>query len=410
MEFFQQLGEHVEALWQQQGCDEAAFPQIAARALGELPPHKHTNLLEVVNKATSAHNLPTQRDMKASFGDPPLTLFEGRNFRIDVLFWLSGVPGIHQHAFSGAFHVLEGSSIHTRWRFVAEDRVNVRLILGRAEFTDVEILQQGDIREILAGPSMWHATYHLDKPSLTVVVRTVVEPDKVPQYSLTPPGVATAPFHRLDSVVRQAQLLNMMLQVRPEECFAQLRRLLSVKDGYWIYEVLQHLWRAIDDEDARYMVLATVRQHHSRLVDALEASLDYGVRGDRIMRVRMDVGEDADLRYLLALLRNVPDGSEIRRLISIRHPGSDVVMLIEGWVRKLAATGVLGFSLHESWFVTLRHLLNGISEEQIALYFCGITSEGGNPSSLEDVRELCAALKRSWLFRPLFSATRVTNS
>jgi hypothetical protein len=408
MDFFSTLGARVDALWQQQDYDEAHFPKVALHALEELPPRRHTSLLEVVSGATNASCLPPQTDMKAGFGDPPLTVFEGRNFRIEVLFWLRGVPGIHQHGFSGAFHVLEGSSIHTRWRFVAEERVGMRLVLGRVEFTDAEILQQGDNREILAGPSMYHATYHMDKPSLTVVVRTPNEADQQPQYLLTPPSIASTPFNRQDSVVRQAQLLNTMLQVRPAECLDHLRRLLSVKDGYWTYEVLQTLWRTIDDEHARQLLLATARQRHPRLTNALESSLNRFVREEKIMRVRIDTGDDPDLRYLLALLRNVPDASEIRRLLALRHPGRDVVELIELWVRRLAASGVLGFELHDSWIVTLRHLLRGASEEQIAEYFGGTAAKPGNPRCLGDVRELCEALKRSWLFQSLFASTQVS--
>jgi hypothetical protein len=158
----------------------------------------------------------------------------------------------------------------------------------------------------------------MDKPSLTVVIRTPNEADRLPQYLLSPPFVAYSPFDREDAVVRQAQLLSMMWQVQPAECLEQLRWLLSVKDGYWTYEVLQTLWRSLDDEDARQQVLAVARQRHRRLMSALEPSLDRTLRGDRIMRARLDVGDDPELRYLLALLRNVPDGREIQRLIAQR--------------------------------------------------------------------------------------------
>lgn len=409
MEYFEKLGARVDELWQQQGYDELRFPKVALLALNELPPYLHTSFSDVIHKATKASSLPPQTDIKALFGDPPLTVFEGRNFRIEVLFWLKGVPEVHQHGFSGAFHVLEGSSIHTRWRFIPEERVNARLLLGRAEFTDVEILKCGDNREIIAGPRMLHATYHLDRPSLTVVVRTPGEPDQLPQFSLMPPGVAYVPAQRQNLIVRQAQLLSTMLQVRPQEGLELLRWLLSVKDDYWTAEVLHDVWNAIDDEDARQQLLATARQFHPRLMHVLEPALDYSARGDHLVRIRLDVG-DQDLRYLLALLRNVPDGSEIRRLIALRHPDKDVVDLIEEWVRRLAATGTLGFNLHESWFVALRHLLRGSSEEQIAESFSKDAVAPGIPRNLEDVRELCAALKGSWLFRPLFSNTRVSLS
>lgn len=410
MKFFQKLGARVDELWRVQGYDEAIFSAVALQALQELPPDQHTCLLDVVCGATQASNLPTQVDMKATFGDPPLTVFEGRSFRIEVLFWLRGVPGIHQHAFSGAFHVLEGSSIHTRWRFVPEERVNLRLILGRAEFTEVEILRRGDNREIIAGPGMLHATYHMDKPSLTVVVRTIVEHDKAPQYSIMPPHVAHVPSLRHDIVVRQSQLLQMMLQTHPEECLRHLRCLMSLKDTYWVFEVLDALWSSIDDEEARQQLLATARHHHPALLQALEPSFDQVVRGDHITRVRGDVGDDSELRFLLALLRNVPDGDEIRRLIALCYPDTEVVDLIERWVRRVVGSGTLGFSFHESWFLALRYLLRGLSAEQIAERFASSESVPGGPRDLAEVEELCRALKTSWLLYPLFVRSRVQVS
>lgn len=410
MEFFEALGARVDALWRAHDYNEQHFPESAFQALEELPPSRHTTLLDIVSAATQAHRLPPQTDMAALFGDPPLTVYAGRNFRIEVLFWLRGVPEVHQHSFSGAFHVLEGSSIHTRWRFVPEERVDMRLLLGRVEFTDAELLARGDNRQIVAGPSMYHATYHMDKPSLTVVIRTPNEADKNPQYSLTPPNVAHAPFDRLEVVVRQSQLLNMLAQVRPAEFLEHVRHLLSTKDGYWVYEVLHGLWQAIDDEEARQQVLATSRQRHPRLLKALETSFDRFFREDRIMHTRLEVGDDPELRFFLALLRNVPDGAEIRALIRQRHGDRDVIELIESWVRRMARRGVLNFDLHESWILALRFLLLGRTEEEILTHFLEAEPTLSAPRRSEDVRELCAAVKSSWIFGPLFLDSRVSVS
>jgi hypothetical protein len=199
----------------------------------------------------------------------------------------------------------------------------------------------------------------------------------------------------------------MMWQAQPEECLEHLRWLVSVKDGYWVSEVLHDLWSSIDDEDARQQLLATARQCHPRLMRALEPAFEQVARGDHIVRIRMEVGDDPELRYLLALLRNVPDGDEIRRLIALRYPDSDVGALIERWVRRLAGSGTLGFNFHESWFVALRHLLQGYSAEHIARQFSGSDAAPGSPRDFEEVEELCAALKASWLLHPLFSSSRV---
>jgi hypothetical protein len=44
-------------------------------------------------------------------------VYEDPRVYIQILFWLEGRRDIHQHEFSGAFHVLTGSSIHSMFAF-----------------------------------------------------------------------------------------------------------------------------------------------------------------------------------------------------------------------------------------------------------------------------------------------------
>src|SRR5262245_22949616 len=138
MEFFERMGRWVAKRWKACNYDERRFPAIATDALGEFPPHQSASLWDVVRWATTADELPFQDDIEARFGNPPLTVYDGRGFRIEVLFWIHGVPGIHQHSFSGAFHVMKGSSIHTLWDFEPTERIETRLLLGKVSLREVE--------------------------------------------------------------------------------------------------------------------------------------------------------------------------------------------------------------------------------------------------------------------------------
>ena len=121
MEFFHRLGTLTGRFWHERGYRLADFPAAAMRALTELPPNQHVTLSDAVRWALLEDPLPRQHDMAGAFGQPPLTVYHwGRDFRIELLFWVTGVPVIHQHAFSGAFHVLHGSSLHTEWAFEDE--------------------------------------------------------------------------------------------------------------------------------------------------------------------------------------------------------------------------------------------------------------------------------------------------
>src|SRR4051794_26155989 len=98
MEFFEKLGAAVERQWQAIDRDERAFPEIAVRAISEADPQRNLGYLEAIREALTGRLLP-QADPEASFGEPPLTLYTGGGFFIDLLFWLDGTTSIHQHAF-----------------------------------------------------------------------------------------------------------------------------------------------------------------------------------------------------------------------------------------------------------------------------------------------------------------------
>ena len=55
--------------------------------------------------------------------------------------------------FSGAFRVLEGSSIHVRYGFSQDDAITSRLLVGDLRFGGAEFLRRGDVRSTPAMPS-----------------------------------------------------------------------------------------------------------------------------------------------------------------------------------------------------------------------------------------------------------------
>jgi hypothetical protein len=403
MDFFSVLGARVDALWQARDYDEGAFPDASFRALEEMPPCDHTALADIVQAALRANHLTPQDDLAAEFGDPPYTAFNGRGFRIEVLFWMRGVPSVHQHAFSGAFHVLEGSSIHTQWEFEVERRFDVRLMIGEVRFAGAELLKKGDNRRIIAGPSMCHATYHMDRPSITVVIRTLNEVEHNPQYAYSPPALATAPFDRLQTVIRQTQLLNLLRQVQPTAYMDQIRYLVTSKDAYSTYEFLNGAHAQLQDEEDLQQLMATAKLRHPQLTAALQNVLARDASDDKVLRARIDVGDDAELRFFLALLRNVPDGGEIARLVGERYPGLDFPALAESWLRRLSASGVFGFEFREAWFLMARYLLQGFSEQEILWKFRETDAGVSVPRTEADVAELAASLRDSWLLRSLFA-------
>src|SRR5467141_638931 len=231
MEFFQTLGSLVTRLWRERNYNEEDFPEVASRGLSELPPDQHVSFWDVVKWALTCERLPAQADLGAKFGQPPLSVFTGRDFRIEVLFWVQGIPAIPQHSFSGAFHVMHGSSLQSLWQFEPEEQLSLRLALGSVSLKKAELLRKGDSRPIIAGKQLIHSTFHLDRPSLTVVVRTIGEANQQPQYSYLPPTIAYDPFNIVPSVQRRTQLLRMLLiSGKRAEYVEIMRHILGTED------------------------------------------------------------------------------------------------------------------------------------------------------------------------------------
>jgi hypothetical protein len=223
MQFFVNLGSLVEKRWSDKNYDEDCFPEIASQALLEYDPSEHVDPWEIIRWCHVTPQLPGQQDVDARFGEPPLTLFAGPRFHVDVYFWVDGTTAIHQHSFSGAFQVLLGSSIHSQYRFENEQKISARFSVGRVVLNNVECLRQGDVRQILPGRKYIHSLFHLDRPSATITVRTYGDPGAQPQYTYHKPSFALDPFFREPAVLKKLQTINLLLTIKHPQADGVLR-------------------------------------------------------------------------------------------------------------------------------------------------------------------------------------------
>jgi len=404
MEFFQRLGSLVTRLWKERNYNEDDFPEVASRGLSELPPDQHVTFWDVAKWGLTAERLPPQVDLSAKFGQPPLTVYSGRDFRIEVLFWVQGVPAIHQHSFSGAFHVMHGSSLQSLWDFEPTEQVAMRLAFGRVSLKKAELLRKGDSRPIIAGNRLIHSTFHLDRPSLTVVVRTSGEIDKLPQYSYLPPTIAYADQNDVPCVKRRTQLLRMLLISRKFAEYDEIaHHILGTEDAYSVFQFLYSTFELIEDEDERHNLFLAARLKHPKLIEALEPALLQVERRNRIVGIRERVS-NSDLQFFLALLLNIPERSAILSLIEQRYPSRDPVTAIVTWVRELSEMGVLGVRFPEPWLLMLQCLLMKRSDQQIQRSFSDRYGTKHIPNIESSLGELSSGLQDSWLLQPVFQS------
>jgi len=402
MEFFQTLGSLVTRLWKERNYNEGDFPEVASRALSELPPDQHVSFWDIAKWALTCERLPGQADLSAHFGQPPLTVFGGRDFRIEVLFWVQGVPAIHQHSFSGAFHVMHGSSLQSLWEFEPTEQVAMRLALGRVSLKKAELLRKGDSRPIIAGKELIHSTFHLDRPSLTVVIRTLGEPNKLPQYAYLPPTIAYADQSDVPAVKRRTQLLRMLLiSGKRAEYNEIVRHILGTEDAYSVFQFLLSTFELIEDEDERHNLFLAAGSKHPKLSEALQPALLQVERTNKIVGIRETIS-NSDLQFFFALLLNIPERPAILGLVEQRYPSRDPITAVVTWVRELSEAGVLGVRFPEPWLLMLRCLLMKCSNDEIYRAFSDQYPTQRIPNLECGLGELSSCLQGSWLLKPVF--------
>ena len=353
MQPFAELGTLVEARWRNQNYNENCFPEIAARALSELKLDERVDPWEIIRWAHETPDLPEQMDLPGKFGNPPLTLFVGPRFYVDVYYWLDGTTTVHQHAFSGAFQVLLGSSVHASYRFEKVQEINPHFLTGKLLLAGVSLLSQGEVREIHPGPQFIHSLFHLERPSVTITIRTYKAPGAAVQYSYLKPFLAINPFFDDASLTKKVQTVSLLLRMKHAEADTFIGNVLERSDFQTAYAVLEQAFdflchRELEEvmgvsrsRDRFEALLDRARRKHGELADLLLPVFEEGWRQAEITRRRTQIKRQ-EHRFLLALLLNVPERATVLRLVQEKFPGQDAVDLVTSWVRELSATKVFG--------------------------------------------------------------------
>lgn len=419
MRLFEELGALIEGRWRDQNYAESAFPEIAAQSLSE------SNLCDLVDPWTiirwvhSAATLPVQMDLQAKFANPPITLYVGPRFYIDIYYWLDGTTTIHQHAFSGAFQVLHGSSVHARYRFQVEREINPHLLTGMLSFCNVSLLTRGDIREIHPGPEFIHSLFHLERPSVTITIRTYKAPSFPRQYSYLKPNLAINPFFTDVSLIRRVQTVALLLRMKHPEADKFIGELVESSDFQTVHAVLREAFDFLCHRELEEIVGVTrsrdrfealvdrARGKHGKLVDLLEPVFEEEWRQAEIIRRRAEV-KNEDHRFLMALLLNVPERSRMLELVKERYSDADAIDLVVGWVRELSATRTFGSKepnvlgsqeFNNGHLFVLRRLLQGLAVEEIK---ASAAAEVQTASAGWPIEEMVNHVKALPMFKGIF--------
>jgi hypothetical protein len=219
------FGDALFDAYQEKELDPHAFPDLALAAI------ERTDLLSQLTQdglqqiVTQARELPRQRNSSASFGDPPVTLYNApqESFYIEALYHTTASMAIHDHSFSGAFAVVSGECAHQIYDFSSDDPPG-SLMVGELRPRPAQHLNAGIAHPVVNGMRFIHRNVHLDKPTITVVIRTVW--DRIHQHSYYYPGLALD-LHMSATERKQLQLLTGMLSADEAAAAQYLRNLVG---------------------------------------------------------------------------------------------------------------------------------------------------------------------------------------
>lgn len=401
MQFFEDLASELYTAWMTSERDELAFPALAQSMLERFAPASAIKLDDLFRWVVTTDRLPKQFDPRSRFGNFALTVATRDDFHIDVLVWTDSTTAIHQHNFSGAFHVLHGSSLQTLWSFKESRRWSDRLKRGQLTVRVTELLRTGSTRPILPGPAMIHSLFHLESPSVTVVVRTPSSALGAPQLSYQRSGLAYDPHFDLDRVEKVRQLLCLAWGSGHPQREALSEAAISGIDAHSATRIISSIGSQTPADTAGRLI-DVLAERDPELAALLRETVSRAERDRRLVDLRKQTRSPRH-RMLLALVLNLPDRDSIDSVLRQIAPGESPDNWLWDTIRSMHDTpgqqpdrkSVLGFALNEASEQALKMLLRGHSIDEVA------RAIAGHDDLVEDARALCSTLSAMPVLSPL---------
>jgi hypothetical protein len=401
MRVFEDLASDIHSAWNEHARDDAVFPELARSALERFAPATAVAPADLLRWIVESDRLPRQFDPQSVFGNLALTLASRGDFHVDALVWTDATTTIHQHTFCGAFHVLQGSSLHSRWSFRETKRWSDRLKRGELALAETEWLKTGSTRPIFSCAQTIHSLFHLENPSVTIVVRTPTTATVTPQLNYEPTGLAYDPFFETERAAKVRQTLSLLWSCDHPEREALTRLALRGVDAHTAARIVSSI-RASATEEAQAFVLDALASRDPELAALLCATAAHHERTRRLFELRKQTASSQH-RMLLALLLNLPDRASIDRVLRQMVPEAlpaewiwqSIRSMHETPCRRASGTNVLGLHLNEVSEKALRILVGGASVAEAS------AAIAEHAELLDDARQLCGALAALPIISPL---------
>jgi hypothetical protein len=313
---FENVGDCMLRLWAQCNYEADAFPAIAYEEFERHCLHKAVKPQDILSLAIANPTSSSCGQAEVAFSDFQYMLYRHGRFYIEALFWANGTTSIHDHAFSGAFFLLHGSSINCEYHFIESERLNQSMRIGELYLTGCRVLQAGDVVHIRSGRRLIHSVFHLEIPSVTLVARTVQDDEAMPQFDYCGRAIG----YKRDMTIGEAkaiQALRMQLVIDPVKFLSKIKRALhqsSRDQRFWIFRSLFSEISSLDLH-GRQEIYAELQEDKEVFKDSLIKES----RAYKATRLRQSV-RDSAARLLLAALANSTNDEEFLSLCRVCLP------------------------------------------------------------------------------------------
>ena len=338
--------------------DSGSFPAVAREVLERARLHEDLDWDELYRDLATA-DFPEQFSRASRFGHPPVTLFRNERFFIDIYFWDEPNIAVHSHSFSGAFTVLRGPSLHVEYEFKANSSEDDQVFPGKTIFRNVEILLNGDVREIRSGSSFIHQVWHAGFPSVSLAVRTVKEPDSSKVLTYFPPRLAAgSPQYLSPPAHKRIKLLEFLHRVDPARFLGLLGTLLregSPLECFWYFVTAYGL--SGHDGDVRDLLETSGLDWGDDLLHSLDRSMEGNIRWEMV------TGEGE--RFFLAAALSIYDRPLLLEVLSLYEPGRPVLESAHDHICALLDSEALPWEGDAVAFIVLAGMLNDNSDSVI---------------------------------------------
>lgn len=383
--YFEGLGRRIDQRWSATGRSAETLAPLAARILAEHPVPDGLGATDVLGGLALGRDLPRQRPLNDAFGQPPAVFYLRDGLEVQALTWMEGTTSIHQHGFDGAFRVLCGSSLHVRYRFEPDDTVaGGHLTLGRLRMQESEVLRAGATRPIVSGPDFIHALFHLERPSVTIVVRNTWSDRPFPQYDYRPPGLGVDVLYRDEGFGMQMRALHSLQRIEPDAAGRAALDLVVGDDLWTAYRVTEHWFNNFGSDRHFEALAAALAQRHGDLASMIDPAFAEQARRSRILARRGMLAEPRH-RLFLALLVNLPDRASVLDVMAQLFPGEDPHELTVRLVAELSSADLRGVSGLRMGTDDLAHLEATLRDGDTADALTAVSERWQPPSLLESL-------------------------